>query len=46
MKCRHLSEVPAIRWKLENLGELKKSNLRKFVQQANDIRGGFENRAN
>ncbi len=33
MKCPHLSELSAIRWKLQNLTKLKKSNLAKFTQQ-------------
>lgn len=38
MKCPHLSELPAIRWKLQNLAKLKKSNLGKFTQQAEELR--------
>jgi hypothetical protein len=38
MKCLHLSHLPAIRWKLQNLAKLKKSNLRKFTQQAEELR--------
>jgi hypothetical protein len=34
MKCTHLSQLPAIRWKLQNLAKLKKSNPTKFAQQA------------
>lgn len=34
MKCPHLSELPAIRWKIQNLVKLKKSNPAKFAQQA------------
>jgi predicted nucleotidyltransferase component of viral defense system len=33
MKCPHLSQLPAIRWKLENLAKLKKSNPHKFGRQ-------------
>ncbi len=33
MKCPHLSELPAIRWKLQNLTKLRKSNPDKFTQQ-------------
>ncbi|HTS18576.1 MAG TPA: hypothetical protein VMP11_13460 [Verrucomicrobiae bacterium] len=32
MKCPHLSQLPAIRWKPQNLATLKKSNSRKFNQ--------------
>ena len=38
MKCPHLSQMPAIRWKLQNLAKLKKSNLGKFTQQAEELR--------
>ena len=38
MKCPHLSQLPAIRWKLQNLAKLKKSNPRKFSQQADELR--------
>jgi Nucleotidyl transferase AbiEii toxin, Type IV TA system len=38
MKCPHLSQLPAIRWKLQNLAKLKKSNPRKFDQQAEELR--------
>jgi len=38
IKCPHLSELPAIRWKLQNLAKLKKSNLQKFTQQTDELR--------
>ena len=38
MHCAHLSELPAIRWKLQNLAKLKKSNPTKFNQQAEELR--------
>ncbi len=38
MKCPHLSQLPAIRWKLQNLAKLKKSNPRKFSLQADELR--------
>ena len=38
MKCPHLSQLPAIRWKLQNLAKLKKSNPRKFSEQADELR--------
>ena len=38
MKCPHLSQLPALRWKLQNLGKLKKSNPSKFAQQAEELR--------
>src|SRR6266436_6162673 len=39
MKCPHLSQLPAIRWKLQNLAKLKKSNARKCAEQAEELRG-------
>jgi hypothetical protein len=42
MTCRHLSELPAIRWKLQNLAKLEKSNARKFSLQAQELRDRFE----
>jgi hypothetical protein len=41
MKCVHLAELPAIRWKLQNLARLKKANPRKFAQQAEELRVRF-----
>lgn len=41
MKCTHLSELPAIRWKLQNLVKLKKTNPRKFAQQSEELRARF-----
>ena len=41
MKCPHLSQLPAIRWKLQDLARLKKSNPDKFAQQTNELRGRF-----
>ena len=38
MNCPHLSELPAIRWKLQNLARLKKSNPGKFAQQSELLR--------
>ena len=38
MQCSHLSELPAVRWKLQNLARLKRSNPGKFVQQAELLR--------
>jgi predicted nucleotidyltransferase component of viral defense system len=38
MQCPHLAQLPAIRWKLQNLARLKKSNPRKFEQQAHELR--------
>jgi hypothetical protein len=41
MKCQHLREMPAIRWKLENLARLKKTNPAKFVRQAAEVETRF-----
>lgn len=41
MSCRHLSDMPAIRWKLENLSRLKQSNPQKFAQQAAELEAGL-----
>ncbi len=38
MTCGHLSNLPAIRWKLHNLAKLQKSNPRKFDQQTRELR--------
>ena len=41
MKCRHLSQLPAIKWKLQNIAKLKLSNPGKFGQQAEELRAGL-----
>lgn len=41
MKCAHLEKLPAIRWKMQNLARLKKSNPVKFAQQAETLRIRF-----
>ncbi len=41
MRCRHLSELPAIRWKLQKLAKLKRSAPDKFERQALDLTEGF-----
>lgn len=41
MKCPHLQKLSAIQWKLQNLARLKKSNPRKFAQQAEELRLRF-----
>ncbi len=38
MQCAHLAEMPAIRWKLQNLAKLKNSNRKKFVEQTDELR--------
>lgn len=41
MRCRHLSELPAIRWKLQNLAKLKRSSPDKYERQARELTDGF-----
>jgi len=41
MACRHLAELPAIQWKLQNLARLKQSNAAKFQAQADELRRHF-----
>ena len=38
VSCQHMRELPAIRWKIENLSRLSKSNAKKFAQQAAELR--------
>jgi hypothetical protein len=42
MSCPHLAALPAIRWKLQNLAKLKKTNPRKFTRQAEELREKLE----
>ena len=42
MSCPHLSELPALRWKLQNIAKLKKTNPRKFQQQADELQSQLE----
>lgn len=42
VSCPHLHEMPAIRWKVENLSRLSKSNPAKFAQQAAELRQRLE----
>jgi len=41
MRCAHLADLPAIRWKIHNLAKLKEANPRKFAQQADELRARF-----
>jgi len=41
MKCPHLQKLSAIQWKIHNLARLKKSNPKKFAQQAEELRVRF-----
>lgn len=36
--CPYLAEMPAIRWKLENLRKLKRSNSKKFGKQLDELK--------
>jgi hypothetical protein len=38
IKCRHLSQLPAVKWKLQNLAKIKISNPVKFAQQSEELR--------
>lgn len=38
MRCPHLADLPAIRWKLNNLEKLKAANPAKFAEQARLLR--------
>ena len=42
VSCPHLHEMPAIRWKIENLSRLRKSNPAKFARQADELRVRLE----
>lgn len=37
MKCCQLPQLPAIKWKLQNLARLNESNPRKFSQQSDEL---------
>jgi hypothetical protein len=41
MRCLHLSELPAIRWKLQNLAKLKRLSPDKYERQARELTVGF-----
>ncbi len=41
MKCAHLEQLPALKWKLQNLERLKQSNPEKFAQQADELEERF-----
>jgi hypothetical protein len=38
----HLEHLPGVRWKLQNLKQLQKTNARKFAAQAEALIAGFE----
>jgi len=42
IKWVRLVELPAVRWKLQNLAKLKKSNSEGFVQQIEVLRERLE----
>jgi len=41
MRCKHLAELPAIQWKLQNLARLKKANPAKFAAQSDELKRCF-----
>lgn len=41
MPIPHLRELPAIKWKLENLAKLKKNNTKRFAAQGELLAEGF-----
>jgi predicted nucleotidyltransferase component of viral defense system len=41
MSCPHLSQMPAIRWKLQNLAKLKQTNKPKFAEQFQMLQARF-----
>lgn len=41
MACRHLAELPALQWKLQNLRRLRKSNSAKFELQSEELKRAF-----
>lgn len=41
MRCKHLAELPAIQWKLQNLARLKKANRAKFAAQSDELKRCF-----
>ena len=41
MQCGHLAELPAIRWKLQNLAKLKRSSPQKYARQSAELRAKF-----
>jgi len=41
MTCPHLRDMPAIRWKLENISRLQHANPRKFALQADELEAKF-----
>jgi hypothetical protein len=38
----HLEQLPGVRWKLQNLQQLRKTNARKLAEQADALVRGFE----
>ena len=41
MPFAHLRDLPAVRWKLLNLGKLRKSNAKRFAQQQEELAARF-----
>jgi hypothetical protein len=42
INCSHLSELPAIRWKLKNLEHFREINPARFREQHERLKTGFE----
>ena len=42
MQCRHLADLPAIQWKLQNLARLKRTHAVKFQAQADELQRCFK----
>jgi hypothetical protein len=41
MRCGHLRELPAIRWKLQNLAKLRRTSPKRYALQAAELRALF-----
>lgn len=41
MRCGHLRELPAIRWKLQNLAKLRRTSPQKYALQSAELRALF-----
>jgi predicted nucleotidyltransferase component of viral defense system len=41
MRCPHLRELPSIRWKLQNLEHLRKTNKKRFAEQREKLEAAF-----
>jgi predicted nucleotidyltransferase component of viral defense system len=41
MRCGHLAELPAIRWKIQNLAKLRRTSPQKHAEQSTELRAIF-----